>query len=154
MLRLTLIFALTLLACAPVRADEMEGYDAARVQTCVASAGGEREALRRCIGASASPCVDAEGPATFAYVLCWSREADTWRQLMDAAAARLSAEQSYRDPQRYAAATTAWEAWVEAECEYWAWQEGGGSGEQADRVVCAANATAERAITLLVAAAP
>jgi uncharacterized protein YecT (DUF1311 family) len=72
---------------------------------------------------------------------------------MNRATNDMNTRHTYRDPQRLAAANTAWEAWAEAECDYWAWEEGGGSGEQVDRVQCHARVTAERAITLIVASA-
>jgi uncharacterized protein YecT (DUF1311 family) len=153
MLRLAVALALVLsmASFAPARADELESYRPGLLISCVDAAGRDRAALRSCVGTAANSCIEQEGAATMAYVLCFSAEADTWRTLMDAAAARLNAEQSYRDPNRLANATKAWESWMEAECEYWGWQEGGGSGEQVDRVSCAAGLTAERAISLIAA---
>jgi uncharacterized protein YecT (DUF1311 family) len=63
----------------------------------------------------------------------------------------LNTGQPSRDPLRLERANAAWNAWAEAECEYWAWEEGGGSGEQVDRVQCLAQITAARTISLLVA---
>jgi uncharacterized protein YecT (DUF1311 family) len=139
--------------CAPVRADEFESYRAEPVQACVENAGADLDALRRCIGAGAGPCIEADGAATSSHVLCWSHEADDWRARMQRAADHLNMHHTYRDPQRLAAANAAWEAWAEAECEYWAWEEGGGVGEQVDRARCAAHVTAERTITLIAAGA-
>jgi hypothetical protein len=137
--------------CAPVSADPFESYNAELVTACVASAGAESAALHQCLGAGATPCIAAEGASTMAYVLCWDHEATTWRELVARASTDLSARQSYRDPERLAAANTAWEAWVEAECSYWAYEEGGGSGEQVDRARCHARVNADRAITLITA---
>lgn len=151
MLRVVAVLALAMAQSAPAHADEFEAYREERVLTCIEAAGRARDALRACIGAAADPCIDEEGGATMAYVLCFSYEADTWRELMDGATARLTAEQSYRDPHRLSAATKAWQTWMEAECDYWAWQEGGGSGEQVDRASCAMRITAERAISYIAA---
>jgi len=139
--------------CAPVRADPFDSYNPDLVGGCVAGAGAAEEALRRCIGAGATPCIAADGGATSSHVLCWSHEGDTWRGFMNGAISELNMR-AYRDAQRLATANAAWEAWAEAECDYWAWEEGGGSGEQVDRVRCQARVTAERAITLIAAATP
>lgn len=151
MLRAVSVVALMLMACAPVRADEYEAYDGALLADCLSGAGAEADAMRRCIGVSARACIDAEGGATNAYVLCWAKEADDWRTRIDVASAHLNAAHTYRDPQRLAAANAAWDAWLDAECEYWAYEQGGGVGEQVDRARCTAERTAERAISLIVA---
>jgi uncharacterized protein YecT (DUF1311 family) len=154
MRRVGLIAALALAWAAqwsPVRADPFESYREESLLNCVAPALNDADALRRCIGAGANPCIVADGSATSSHVLCWSHEADSWRALMQQAIGELKTGQTSRDPQRLERANAAWNAWAEAECEYWAWEEGGGSGEQVDRVQCLAQMTAERAISLLVA---
>jgi len=146
---------MALAACAsprPAHADPFTSAQPGLLHACVDAAGAQREALEGCLGALARPCIAQEGPSTMAEVLCWSAESQTWDQIIAAATTRLSAREQYRDPQRLAAANQAWAAWLEAECEYWAWQEGGGSGEQVDRVECAARMSAERAIALIAAA--
>jgi hypothetical protein len=135
----------------PVRADPFESYNAALVPACVASAGADSTALQACVGSGATPCIAAEGASTMAYALCWDHEATTWREVVTRASTDLSTRQSYRDPERLAAANTAWEAWAEAECNYWAWEEGGGAGEQVDRARCHARLAAERATALITA---
>ena len=148
-----LAFALVATAnCAAVRADPFESYNPDFVNDCVAAAGADEAALRACLGAGARPCIEAEGSSTMSDVLCWDREATTWSELIERATNDMATRHTYRDPQRLAAANTAWTAWAEAECEYWAWEEGGGSGEQVDRVQCEARVSADRAITLIVAA--
>jgi hypothetical protein len=150
-----LAFALAATAqCAPARADPFESYNPDFVQDCVAGAGADQDALRRCVGVGATPCIQTDGSTTSSHVLCWSHESDTWRGLMVRATESMNTRHTYRDPQRLAASNAAWETWAEAECEYWAWEEGGGVGEQVDRVRCHARITAERAITLIVASAP
>ena len=152
-LRPAIILALVVLACAPVQADPFESYNADFISDCVSGAGADEDALHACLGAGATPCVAADGGATLSHVLCWDHEATTWRELIERATNDMGARHAYRDPQRLAAANTAWEAWAEAECDYWAWEEGGGVGEQIDRARCHARVNAERAITLIVAAA-
>lgn len=122
------------------------------LMACVSASAAERDALVQCIGAQAFPCIEREGASTMAEVLCWSAEAETWRTIITEATTALSAQAAYRDPARLATANTAWFAWAEAECDYLSWEEGGGSGEQVDRVRCAAGLQAERAIALRIAA--
>jgi uncharacterized protein YecT (DUF1311 family) len=155
MLRAGVVVALALAACAPVRAqaDEFEWYSAEHLDTCLENAAAMSDAMRRCIGVGATPCIEAGGAATDAYILCWSHETADWQDRMNGAIGFLNANRTYRDPQRLAAANQAWEAWAEAECEYWAYEEGGGVGETVDRARCRARVTAERAITLIAAGA-
>jgi uncharacterized protein YecT (DUF1311 family) len=148
-----LVLAMSMAHCAPVGADEFESYEPQRVESCLESAGVAEEVLRQCIGAGARPCIEAEGGATHGYVLCWSHEAGTWQSRLERAARDLNERHADRDPQRLAAANAAWQAWADAECEYWAYEEGGGVGEQVDRARCIARVTAERAIDLIVASA-
>jgi len=149
------VFAAALGAsCAPAqfaRADPLEGADPAPLLACV-EASASREALDQCRGIVLRACRAANGPGSMPDVLCLSAEADAWQSVLDAATARLSAVRQFNDPARLARANEAWSQWLEAECEYWAWEEGGGSGEQYVRVECAANMTADRAIALRAAA--
>lgn len=137
-------------ACAPTqaaRADPLEGADPAALNACFA-AEETREALEQCRGMVTRACVEANGPGTHSDVLCSSAEADAWDALIAQETAELNRTQQYKDPARLAAANAAWSQWREAECDYWAWEEGGGSGEQVERVECAARVTADRAIAL------
>lgn len=151
MLRAVAAFASVLMTLAPMRAhaDEFESYDPAVLAACLESAGAASGAMRQCIGLGARACIDADGPSTMAHVLCSAHEADDWESRMDAAARAIGVNQPYRDPVRLAEATKAWRSWREAECEYWAYQEGGGSGEQVDRAQCWVEVTAARAIRLI-----
>jgi hypothetical protein len=153
MLRAAIVLALVALACAPVRADPFESYNPALVGDCVSGAAANESALHACLGVGARPCIEADGGATMSHVLCWAHEATTWNELIERATNDMATRHTYRDPQRLAAANAAWAAWAEAECEYWAWEEGGGVGEQVDRARCQARVNADRAITLMVAAA-
>jgi uncharacterized protein YecT (DUF1311 family) len=145
-----LVLALALVSCSTpsARADEWIDNPEA-IATCIASANGDRTALESCRGAIARPCFEQHGPGTMSDVLCWSAEGDAWDREIAAAIERLNQRTEGRDPARLAAAQTAWEAWRESECEYWAWEEGGGSGEQVVRVECAVDASTDRAINLL-----
>jgi hypothetical protein len=148
-----LVLALTATAqCAPVSADPFESYNPDFVNDCVASGGTDEATLRACLGAGATPCIEADGSSTMSHVRCWDHEATTWNELIERATTDMATRHTYRDPQRLAAANTAWAAWAEAECEYWAWEEGGGVGEQVDRARCQARVNADRAITLIRAA--
>lgn len=143
------LLALALASCATpaAQADPLPA-DPELLNACVANAIDEA-ALRQCRGAVARPCIEIEGSNSLSDVLCWSAEADAWRGVIDATMQRISAKQAYRDPQRLANAHQAWQAWVESECEYWAWEQGGGSGEQYARVQCAVDRAAERAVSLI-----
>lgn len=148
------ILTIVLAACAtqPASADPFESAQSQLLDACVQSAGASREALQQCVGVVANPCIVTDGSATSSHVLCWSAEADAWRTHLDRAMTRLNETQQYRSPSRLAEANKAWAAWLDAECEYWAWEEGGGSGEQVDRARCHARRTADRAISLITTA--
>ncbi|MBN8608506.1 MAG: DUF1311 domain-containing protein [Caulobacterales bacterium] len=137
---------------APAAADPLESRPD-ELRQCINDGGVEREALAQCLGAQAMPCIESEGGGTMAEALCWNAEAETWRAAIDEATIALASRAAYRDPARLSAANNAWFAWAEAECDYLSWEEGGGSGEQVDRVRCAAGLHAERAIALRLAAA-
>jgi uncharacterized protein YecT (DUF1311 family) len=143
-------FALIAASATPARADTMETHPEV-LRACVAAPDATRETLTQCLGAEARPCIRAEGGGTMSEALCWSAEAETWNALIIEASAALSERASYRDPHRLKRANTDWAAWAESECEYWAWEEGGGSGEQVERVMCAARLRAQRAIDLMLA---
>lgn len=150
-MRLLLIAcALMLTACATAHADPLQA-NPERLQTCITAAGSDRAALEACRGSVARPCIEAEGPGYHSDVLCWSAESEAWRERITVTTAHLATSASYRDAARLNAANQAWSQWAEAECEYWAWEEGGGSGEQVDRVMCDARVSADRAITLILA---
>ncbi|MGD9981458.1 MAG: lysozyme inhibitor LprI family protein [Hyphomonadaceae bacterium] len=154
MRQLYIACALALIACASLQAhadSDVVQASAERLTACVASAGADRAALEQCKGVAAQACIEAEGGVTMAHVLCWDSEASGWREMMAVAATRLAVSASYRDAARLDAANAAWASWAEAECEYWAWEVGGGVGEQVDRVRCAAHISADRAITLIIA---
>lgn len=149
MRRFLVLLALALASCAtPVRADDLIDNPEA-IATCVVSANGNRAALEACRGAIEQPCREQHGPNTMSDVLCRGAENDAWDREIAAAIARRTQNPGGHDPARLAAAQTAWEAWRDAECEYWAWEEGGGSGEQVVRADCALDASADRAISLL-----
>lgn len=146
-----LLFALAL-ACGghatPARADPLQASPEF-LTTCVAGAGEDRTALEACRGSVARPCIDAEGQGYHSDVLCWSAEAEAWRSLIETTTVHIEAADADKGA-RLRPANTAWEAWLDAECNYRAYEFGGGSGEQVDRVRCAADLTTSRAIDLLV----
>lgn len=153
-----LVFALAVAgaACAtpPASADPFESAQPQLLDGCLQSAGASRDALQQCVGVVANPCIATDGAATSSYVLCWSAESDAWNTHLTQATARLNETQESRSPSRLADANKEWAAWRDAECEYWAWEEGGGSGEQVDRARCHAQLTADRTISLLTADSP
>jgi uncharacterized protein YecT (DUF1311 family) len=148
-LAVSLVFAA---ACVGARADELPAHPEA-LHACIAAAATDRTALEACRGVVANPCIEVDGPSTSSTVLCWSAESDAWDEAVARASAQMNERWTYKDPMRLAHANEAWSAWRDAECEYWAWEEGGGSGEQVERVQCAARVTADRAIVLLIAGA-
>lgn len=144
------LLALALPSCATpaAQADDLIDNPEA-IATCVARANGERAALETCRGAIERPCREQNGPNTMSDVLCASAEADAWDREIAKAIERRTQSPEGHDPARLAAAQAAWETWRDAECDYWAWEEGGGSGEQVVRAACAVDASADRAINLL-----
>lgn len=142
------------LACAapplPALADPLDSQPD-ELLACVNAGRASREALNQCVGTQAQSCIENEGASYIADTLCWDAEAETWRGVIAQATLALSAHAPYRSATRLDAANAAWFAWAEAECEYLSWEEGGGSGEQVQRVRCAANLHAERAISLIMA---
>jgi uncharacterized protein YecT (DUF1311 family) len=151
MRRLLLACALVLTACATsqAHADPLPA-DPELIRTCVTQAREERAALQLCPGVVTRACVESEGgPNAMSDVLCRSAEADIWQALIDQATMRITAADPV-DGELLAAANASWTRWREAECEYRAYEYGGGSGEQYDRVVCHLDLTSARAIDLIV----
>lgn len=141
--------ALTAYATPQARADPLPA-DPALIHTCVTQAGRDRAALQQCVGIVTGACVEAEGGSNaMSDVLCRSAEAEIWQALIDESAARIIAADAV-DGELLAAANASWAQWREAECEYRAYEYGGGSGEQYDRIVCHLDLTAARAIDLIV----
>lgn len=143
-----LAFVLSSLAAPGARADILQA-DAQILRSCVASAGQDRAALQQCYGAMTRSCVEAEGGSnSMTDVLCRSVEYETWQVLVEEASARIAAADP-RDGELLAASNAVWTQWREAECEYRAYEFGGGSGEQFERVVCYLDLTSARAIDLI-----
>lgn len=116
---------------------------------CVTQAGQDRAALAQCVGLVTRACVEAEGgPNAMSDVLCRSAEADIWQTLVDETTARIATADAV-DGELLGAANQSWAQWREAECNYRAYEFGGGSGEQYDRIVCHLNLTSARAIDLI-----
>lgn len=142
--------ALALTACATpaARADPLSA-DPQILRACVIEAGADREALDQCVGLVTRHCVAEEGGSnSMTDVLCRSAEADIWQTLIEEQTARIAAADPV-DGELLAAANQAWMQWREAECSFRAYENGGGSGEQYDRVSCHVRLTATRAIDLL-----
>jgi uncharacterized protein YecT (DUF1311 family) len=149
-----LLFALafTLAACATpsANADPLPA-DPQILRTCVAQASKDRVALSECVGHVTRACVEAEGgPNSMSDVLCRSAEADIWQTLIEEATVRIMAADP-ADGALLASANQAWTQWRDAECNYRAYEYGGGSGEQYDRVVCHLDLTATRAVDIIIA---
>ncbi len=83
-------------------------------------------------------------------VLCRSAEADIWEVLIAEATTRITAADPV-DGELLNASSRLWTQWREAECNYRAYECGGGSGEQHDRIVCHLDLTVARAIDLIAA---
>ena len=143
-----LAFVVTACATPHANADILQA-DAQILRTCVARAGQDRVALQQCYGAMTNACVEAEGGSNaMTDVLCRSVEAETWQVLVEENTARITAADA-ADGELLAAANQAWTLWRDAECSYRAYEYGGGSGEQYDRVVCYLDLTSARAIDLI-----
>ncbi len=140
-------FALTACATPQAHADEILANPEV-LRSCVTAAGADRAALAQCEGLMARDCFEAEGLSTMSEVLCWDRETNAWEDLVNANTVRIEAADAEKGA-RLRSANEAWAVWLEAECEYRAYEFGGGSGEQVDRVRCAAALTTARAIDLI-----
>lgn len=134
---------------AEARADPIQA-DPGLLDACIARAAGNSAGLDQCRGAMARPCIEAEGVGTMSEVLCWSEEHAAWQEVVASTTERLGANDEQKGA-RLHRANEAWTAWVDAECSYRSYEFGGGSGEQVDRVRCAADLAADRAISLLAA---
>lgn len=144
-----LAFCLTACATPTAHADPLT-VDPDILRACVAQAGQDRAALEQCRGLITRDCTEAEGGAnSITDVLCRAGEAREWQVLIQQRTAQI-AEADPADGALLAAANNAWENWRDAECAYRAYEFGGGSGEQYDRVACDLELTAARAITLIV----
>lgn len=147
-----LFFALAFVATAcasPHAAADVLQSDARLLDACITQASGDRAALHQCVGVMTRACVQAEGGSnSMTDVLCRSSESLAWGALIDAASERIAAADP-ADGALLAAANNAWTDWREAECSYRAYEFGGGSGEQYDRVVCDLELTSGRAIGLI-----
>jgi uncharacterized protein YecT (DUF1311 family) len=149
--RLLIACALALTACAApqAHADPLPA-DPELVRACVGQAGRNCAALQQCQGVVTRACIEAQGGSnSLSDVLCRSAEADIWQTLIDENTARISAADAV-DGRLLAAANASWTQWRDSECEYRAYEYGGGSGEQYDRIVCHLELTAARAIDLIV----
>lgn len=125
-------------------ADDLTNYDAQAVPRCVTAAGSHHNALEACKGSGARPCAAADDAST-TLVLCWDREARSWRDLLESAYLRAIRAEPERRP-ALEHANAAWDAWLDAECTYRSAREFGGSGVQVELVQCAAGLTADRVI--------
>ena len=142
--------ALALASCATpdARADPLP-IDSAILRTCVSEAGQDRAALEQCRGLITRACVEAEGGSnSMTDVLCRHGESHVWMVLLYERTAQIS-EADPVDGRLLDAANRAWNDWLDAECNYRAYEYGGGSGEQYDRVVCGLELISARAIDLI-----
>jgi len=145
-----LAFVLTACASPSAHADVLQA-DARILESCVAQAGADRAALQQCVGVMTRACVEAGGGSnSFSDVLCRSAESLAWQAIVDARTEQISAADP-EDGQLLAAANGQWVNWRDAECEYRAYEYGGGSGQQFDRVTCDLELSSSRAIDLILA---
>lgn len=144
-----LAFALSACATPAVHADALSANPEI-LRGCALDAGKDRDALEQCVGLITRHCTAAQGGAnSMTDVLCRSAEADVWQALIDENTTRIAAADAV-DGALLVGANQAWMHWREAECNYRAYEYGGGSGEQYDRIDCHLRLTATRAIDLIV----
>lgn len=145
-----LAFVLTACATPPANADVLQA-DARILNTCVEQAGQDRAALEQCKGPMTRACIEAEGGSnSMTDVLCRSAESLAWQALVDQRTEAITTADPV-DGELLAAANGKWMDWREAECSFRAYEYGGGSGEQFDRIVCDLDLTSARAIDLILA---
>jgi uncharacterized protein YecT (DUF1311 family) len=145
-----LAFVLSACATPSANADVLQS-DPDILGACIAQARQDRAALEQCKGLMTRACVEAEG-GTNAYtdVLCRSDEMLAWESIAPERTEAIALADPV-DGELLAAANDKWQDWREAECNYRAYEYGGGSGEQYDRAVCYVDLTAARAIDLITA---
>lgn len=144
-----LAFVVTACATPEARADVLRA-DARILDACVVAAGQDRSALQQCIGVMTRACVEEEGGSnSMTDVLCRSQESMAWGVLINTRTESIAAADPV-DGELLVAANNKWTDWRDAECDYRAYEFGGGSGEQYDRVACYLELTSTRAIDLIV----
>ena len=140
--------ALMLVATAS-RAEKPEGRDSAAVQSCIKSAGDDRQKLEPCIGVVANPCADEpDAQSTADQVACAARERAVWDDILNETFRRLRDQLDgkqkikLRDMQR---------AWIESRnrtCDfYWDFYQGTMASPMS--AFCYNRETARRALFLL-----
>jgi uncharacterized protein YecT (DUF1311 family) len=147
MRRTLAILALIAASSSPVAPQLAAAQQPASVAACVAAAN-THDALWRCKGVVAGPCIDTPGGETTAgMVQCNMREAEEWQALIAVEIYRLNAEDASRSDE-LDSANDAWAAWGVAECEYQASAYEGGSLARVVSAACFADITADRVIAL------
>ncbi len=143
---------LAALSCSHARADEDPDLYAPALQTCIEAAAADADRLAACKGASAEPCISADGGTTHGMVMCFSNEAEVWARAMEESQRRLTVA-SPETAAALADSQRAWASYRDAQCGYRVALWGEGSGARVELAACIAAMTADRAI-LLSAASP
>ncbi len=146
--RILIAFALCAASCAPSPPESAQAQQQPSIEACVAAAA-SHDALWRCKGAVADPCMNApDGQSTMGMIQCQDREGAAWQALLDADVARRERDDPGRG-ERLAAANAAWSAWRDAECAYQASEAEGGSLAGVIAAGCHSDVTADRVIALV-----
>ena len=138
-----------MLAATTSRAEKLSARDSAAVQSCIKSAGNDREQLERCIGVVANPCAEEpDAQSTADQVACAARERAVWDDILNETFRRLrehlDAKQTIklRDMQR------AWIGSRNRTCDFY-WDFFQGTMASPMSAFCYNRETARRALFLL-----
>ena len=138
-----------MLAATTSRAEKLTARDSAVVQSCIKSAGNDREQLERCIGVVANPCAEEpDAQSTADQVACAARERAVWDDILNETFRRLrehlDAKQTIklRDMQR------AWIGSRNRTCDFY-WDFFQGTMASPMSAFCYNRETARRALFLL-----
>ena len=138
-----------MLAATTSRAETLTARDSGAVQSCIKSAGNDREQLERCIGVVANPCAEEpDAQSTADQVACAARERAVWDDILNETFRRLrehlDAKQTIklRDMQR------AWIGSRNRTCDFY-WDFFQGTMASPMSAFCYNRETARRALFLL-----
>lgn len=138
-----------LLAATATRAEKLSARDSAAVQSCIKSAGDDRQKLERCIGVVADPCADEpDAQSTADQVACAARERAVWDDILNETFRRL---RDKLDAKQKIKLRHMQRAWIEARnrtCDfYWDFYQGTMASPMS--AFCYNRETARRALFLL-----
>ncbi len=138
-----------LLAASTSGAEKLAAEDSSAVQSCIKSAGNDRDQLERCIGVVANPCADKpDAQSTADQVACAARERAVWDDILNETFRRLRDGLDTRQKRRLRDMQRAWIESRDRTCDfYWDFYQGTMASPMG--AFCYNRETARRALFLL-----